>query len=160
MARDGGGGGSPSVERRRVALRLLLARGEASSSSAPPAEEARRNKGIASAALRGLGCASAAASQAHEPVAVVEAVRSSEDWHGRRRRNGKERRKARGGGGVGGALAAGGGVAGDVWCTCTPGIPFAAEASSVDCVVARHQTVVSTGRRGEAERRHREVLPY
>lgn len=56
-------------------------------------------------------------------------------------------------------------AAGDVWCTCAPGIPFAAEASSVDCVVvARHHhahhtaAAMGSGRRGEAERRHREVI--
>ncbi|KAK1698908.1 hypothetical protein QYE76_015605 [Lolium multiflorum] len=156
MARDG------AAERRRVALRVLLARGEGSSSSSPPPrpEEARSKPGLASA-LRGLGCTSAAASLAHAPVAAstVEAVRSSAEeeaeWRGSRRRRRKERRTARGAVGGGGGPAAGGGVAGDVWCTCTPGIPFAAEASSVDCVVARHQPA-GAGRRGEGERRHRE----
>jgi len=42
----------------------------------------------------------------------------------------------------------------DVWCT--PGIPFAAEASSVDYVVAPHQTVAAR-RRAEADRPRREV---
>ena len=161
MARDG------AAERRRVALRVLLARGEASSSSSSPPprpEEARSNKQGLASALRGLGCTSAAASRAHAPVAISEAAEAvmrpaaeEGDWRGsrqRRRRKGKERRSARG---VGGPAAGGGGVAGDVWCTCTPGIPFAAEASSVDCVVARHQPA-GAGRRGDAERRHREVL--
>jgi len=152
---------SPAAERRRGIRRLLLnPRGEAASSSSPPplppaAEEGRR-KGFASAALRGLGCTSAAASQAYAPGA---AVRSSADWHGRRRRNGKERRKERGGGGGGGGGSGGGlvtgGIGADVWCA--PGIPFAAEASSVDCVVARHQMVGRGGRGAEAERSHREV---
>jgi hypothetical protein len=151
MARDG------AAERRRVALRVLLAGGEASSSSSPPPrpEEARSRQGLASA-LRGLGCTSAAASLALAPVAAstVEAVRPSaeeeaEEWRGSRRRRRKGRRGVAGGG-----PAAGGGIAG---CTCTPGIPFAAEASSVDCVVERHQPAGS-GRRGDAERRHREVL--
>jgi hypothetical protein len=156
MAHDG------AAERRRVALRVLLARGEGSSSSPPPRpEEARSKQGLASA-LRGLGCTSAAASLAHAPVAAstVEAVRSSAEeaeWRGSRRTRRKERRNARAAVGGGGGPAAAGGVAGDVWCTCTPGIPFAAEASSVDCVVARHQPV-GAGRRGEGERRHREVL--
>ncbi|CAD6332956.1 unnamed protein product [Miscanthus lutarioriparius] len=97
---------------------------------------------------RGLGCASAAA-QAHAPVG---APRRSEEWRGRRRRNGRERRKARGGGGVSGGAGVGVG-GGDVWCT--PGIPFAAEASSVDCVVAPHQTVAAR-RRAEADRPRRE----
>jgi hypothetical protein len=44
-----------------------------------------------------------------------------------------------------------GGIGADVWCA--PGIPFAAEASSVDCVVARHQ-MVARGRGGEGERSH------
>ena len=104
---------------------------------------------------RGLGCASAAA-QAHAPVG---APRRSEEWRGRRRRNGRERRKARGGGGGGVSGSAGTGAVvgvggGDVWCT--PGIPFAAEASSVDCVVAPHQTVAAR-RRAEADRPRREV---
>uniref|UniRef100_A0ACD5TE58 Uncharacterized protein n=1 Tax=Avena sativa TaxID=4498 RepID=A0ACD5TE58_AVESA len=158
MARDG------AAERRRVALRVLLAHGEGSSSSSPPLPrpgEARSSKQGLASALRGLGCTSAAASLVHAPVAAstVEAVRplpsveeEEEEWRGSRRRRRKERRHARG---VGAGHAAGGGVAGDVWCTCTPGIPFAAEASSVDCVVARHQPV-GAGRRGEAERRHRE----
>ncbi|KAG8077614.1 hypothetical protein GUJ93_ZPchr0007g3910 [Zizania palustris] len=149
-------GGSPTGERRRGIRRLLLPRGERSSSSPPPppphvvAEEGRR-KGFASAALRGLGCTSAAASQAFAPgvgagTAAAAAVRSSADWHGQRRRRGKEKRKERG-------VLVGGGIGADVWCA--PGIPFAAEASSVDCVVARHQ-MVGRGRGGEAERPHRE----
>lgn len=162
MARDGA---SAAAERRRVELRVLLARGGGEGSSPlPPVaeeegeEEARRKgkQGLALLRLRGLGCASAAAAGAHAPVAAADAVRpSAEECNNgrRRRRKGKERRSARGG-----VAAGGGGVAsGDVWCTCTPGIPFAAEASSVDCVVARQQTA-GAGRRGEAERRHREVL--
>ncbi|KAF6986029.1 hypothetical protein CFC21_003823 [Triticum aestivum] len=170
MARDGA-----SAERRRVALRVLLARGEGSSSSSPPPrgpeEEARRGKQQWLALrLRDLGCASAAASRAHAPVAASASVRPApdaleegeeqegeEEWRGarqQRRRRRRERRSARGAGG-GGLAGAGGGVAGDVWCTCTPGIPFAAEASSVDCVVARHHTA-APGRRGDGERRHRE----
>ncbi|CAM0954090.1 unnamed protein product [Alopecurus aequalis] len=157
MARDG------AAERRRVALRVLLARGEAasSSSSPPPRPEEARNsmQGFASA-LRGLGCTSTAASRAHEPVAasaaaaVMRPAAEEGEWRGSRQRR-RRKRSARGVGG-GGGVAVGGGVAGDVWCTCTPGIPFAAEASSVDCVVARHQPA-GAGRRGEAaERRHRE----
>ncbi|RLN21667.1 uncharacterized protein C2845_PM07G19540 [Panicum miliaceum] len=148
---------SPAAERRRGIRRLLLhPRGEGSSSSPPPppppAEEGRR-KGFASAALRGLGCTSAAASQAYAPgAAAAAAVRSSADWHGRRRRRGKERRKERGGGGGGGLVT--GGIGADVWCA--PGIPFAAEASSVDCVVARHQMVGRGARGAEGERSHRE----
>ncbi|KAF0926550.1 hypothetical protein E2562_026038 [Oryza meyeriana var. granulata] len=156
MARDDGDGGAPPVaeQRRRVALRILLAGGE-DASLPRPAQEARgrtgsSNKGLASAALRGLGCTSTAALRAHAPASAAEAAQSSERWHGRRRRRrGQERRSA----GSGGAAAA----AGDVWCTCAPGIPFAAEALSVDCVVARHHTAaMGSGRRGEAERRHRE----
>ncbi|BAD82497.1 RING-H2 finger protein RHG1a-like [Oryza sativa Japonica Group] len=161
--RGGGGVVSADGERRRGIRRLLLPRGEGSSSSSPPqppplqAEEGRR-KGFASAALRGLGCTSAAASQAYAPgagAAAAAAVRSSADWHGRRRRRGKEKRKERGGGGGGGGGGhlVGGGIGADVWCA--PGIPFAAEASSVDCVVARHQ-MVGRGRGGDAERPHRE----
>lgn len=41
-----------------------------------------------------------------------------------------------------------------MWCTL--GVPFTAEASSVDYVVALHQTV-GTRRRAEADRPHREV---
>jgi hypothetical protein len=122
--------------------------------------EARRRKGFASAALlRGLGCSSAAASQAYAPAAgsaAAAAVRSSADWHGRRRKGKDGRRKERGGGGGGGGLVAGG-IGTDVWCA--PGIPFAAEASSVDCVVARHQ-MLGRGRGGEADRPHREVRPW
>ncbi|KAF8727456.1 hypothetical protein HU200_019064 [Digitaria exilis] len=180
-----GGGGSPGGERRRVALRAFLAGGEASSSAAPEVEAVRtpskglllRGLGCTSAAAsqaiapdaarssvdwRGLGCTSAAA-QAHAPraaaaaaaaAAAVEAARRSEEWRGRRRRNGRERRRARGAGGGGGVVVAGGGgMGGDVWCT--PGIPFAAEASSVDCVVAPHQTA-GARRRSEAERPRRE----
>lgn len=163
---------SPTAERRRGIRRLLLhPRGEASSSSPPPppppplAPEEGRRKGFASAALRGLGCTSAAASQAYAPgagAAAAAAVRSSADWHGgRRRRRGKDRRKERGGGGggVGGGGGGGGfvtgGIGADVWCA--PGIPFAAEASSVDCVVARHQMVGRGGRGADGERPHREV---
>jgi hypothetical protein len=141
MARDGGGGGPQAVEGRRVALRALLAGGDASSSAMPPAaaEEAVRppGKGL----LRGLRCTSAAAAQAFEPEAAAHASRPSADW--------RQRRKARGGGGAG--------VGGEVWCT--PGIPFAAEASSVDCVVSPHphQTTVGARRRAQAERPHREV---
>ncbi|KQK09281.1 uncharacterized protein LOC100824389 [Brachypodium distachyon] len=158
MAGDRRGGPSPTAERRRGIRRLLLPRGEASSSSSPTplsppaAAEVGRRKGFASAALRGLGCTSAAASQAYAPgagAAAAAAVRSSADWHGRRRR-GKDRRKERGGGG-GGAGLVGGGIGADVWCA--PGIPFAAEASSVDCVVARHQ-MLGRARGGEAERPH------
>ncbi|KAK3138090.1 hypothetical protein QOZ80_5AG0364380 [Eleusine coracana subsp. coracana] len=162
MARDAG-----AVEGRRVALRALLAAGDASSSAPPRAEEpATRppSKGL----LRGLRCTSAAASQAFEPEAVARPsaadwrglgctsvagvhapADAAADWRGRRRRRGnRERRKARGGGGD----AAG--MGGDVWCT--PGIPFHAEASSVDCVVGPHQSTVSTRRRAQAERSHRE----
>jgi hypothetical protein len=134
---------SPTAERRRGIRRYLLARGEAggsSSSPPPPAEEGRR-KWFASAALRGLGCTSAA--QAYAPGTA--AVRSSADWHGRRG-EGNERRKERGGSGL-----VSGGIGADVWCA--PGIPFAAEASSVDCVVARHQ-MAARGRGGEGERSH------
>ncbi|KAL6848614.1 hypothetical protein ACP4OV_021197 [Aristida adscensionis] len=179
MAREGGGGGSPAAERRRrVALRALLAGGEAasSSSSTVAAADARPSKGLL---LRGLGCTSAAALEAHapgaaaadswrvsadwrglgctsssaaaatvsQPHAPAAAAVDGADWRGRRRRRGKERRRARGGGGV----VSG---AGDVWCA--PGIPFAAEASSVDCVVAPHQSAVGTRRRAQAERPHRE----
>uniref|UniRef100_A0A453FBB8 RING-type E3 ubiquitin transferase n=2 Tax=Aegilops tauschii TaxID=37682 RepID=A0A453FBB8_AEGTS len=156
-------GGSPTVERRRGIRRLLLPRGEASSSSSsaplppPAAPEVGRRKGFASAALRGLGCTSAAASQAYAPgagSAAAAAVRSSADWHGRRKK-GKDRRKERGGGGGGGLV--GGGIGGDVWCA--PGIPFAAEASSVDCVVARHQ-MLGRGRGGDSERPHREIMMF
>ncbi|CAL4948011.1 unnamed protein product [Urochloa decumbens] len=151
--------------RRGIRRLLLHPRGEAASSSPPPPlpltppAEGRR-KGFASAALRGLGCTSAAASQAYAPgAAAAAAVRSSADWHGRRRRRGKERRKERGGGGGGGGSGGGGGIVtggigADVWCA--PGIPFAAEASSVDCVVARHQMVARGGRGGDGERSHRE----
>ncbi|KAF7023366.1 hypothetical protein CFC21_035894 [Triticum aestivum] len=155
-------GGSPTAERRRGIRRLLLPRGEASSSSSssvplppPAAAEVGRRKGFAAAALRGLGCTSAAASQAYAPgagSAAAAAVRSSADWHGRRKK-GKDKRKERGGGGGGGGGLVGGGIGGDVWCA--PGIPFAAEASSVDCVVARHQ-MLGRGRGGDAERPHRE----
>jgi hypothetical protein len=152
MARDGGGGGPQAVEGRRVALRALLAGGE----TVRPA-----GKGL----LRGLRCTSEAAAQAFEPEA---ASRPSADWRGLgctsaaaasqvhtpaaadwRRRGSRERRKARGGGGAG--------VGGDVWCA--PGIPFAAEASSVDCVVVPHphQSTVGARRRAQAERSHREV---
>ncbi|CAO2171093.1 unnamed protein product [Urochloa humidicola] len=144
--------------RRGIRRLLLTPRGEASSSSSPPpppaaAAEGRR-KGFASAALRGLGCTSAAASQAYAPgAAAAAAVRSSADWHGRqRRRRGKERGGG-GGGGSGGGIVTGG-IGADVWCA--PGIPFAAEASSVDCVVARHQMVGRSGRGGDGERSHRE----
>jgi hypothetical protein len=173
MARDGGsGGGSPGAERRRVALRALLASGgqaEVESARAPGKgllRGLRCTSAAASQAIapetprppadwRGLGCASAAA-QAHAPVGAP-APRRSEEWRGRRRRNGRERRKARGGGGGVSASAGTGavvGVGGDVWCT--PGIPFAAEASSVDCVVAPHHTV-GARRRAEADRPRREV---
>lgn len=85
-------------------------------------------------------------------------MRSSADWHGqRRRRRGKERRKERGGGGGSGGLVAGG-IGADVWCA--PRIPFAAEASSVDCVVARHQMVGRGGRAADGERSDREVRYY
>lgn len=164
---------SPTAERRRGIRRLLLARGEPGSSSSspppppmmalspPPPEEGRR-KGFASAALRGLGCTSAAASQAYAPgSAAAAAVRSSADWHGRRRRRtgSKERRKERRSGGGGGGLVTGG-IGADVWCA--PGIPFAAEASSVDCVVARHQMVARgrAGAEGERSQSHREVSPW
>uniref|UniRef100_A0A0E0L5D1 RING-type E3 ubiquitin transferase n=2 Tax=Oryza punctata TaxID=4537 RepID=A0A0E0L5D1_ORYPU len=167
--RDGGAPAAEAAEQqRRVALRVLLSRAEASS---PPAavEEAQRgrsgggNKGLASAALRGLGCTSTAALRAHAPASAAEMVSSSERWHGRRRRRkGQERRSARGGGGGGGVGPPGPAPAAaeDVWCTCAPGITFTAEASSVDCVVARHAhhtaAAMGSGRRGEAERRHRE----
>ncbi|XP_048548103.1 uncharacterized protein LOC125527912 [Triticum urartu] len=166
MARDGA-----SAERRRVALRVLLARveGSSSSSSPPPrgpGEEARRGKQQWLALrLRDLGCASAAASRAHAPVAASASVRPApdaleegeeqeeeEEWRGARQQRRRRRRERRGARGAGTA----GGVAGDVWCTCTPGIPFAAEASSVDCVVARHHHTAVPGRRGDGERRHRE----
>ncbi|KAL6610603.1 hypothetical protein ACP70R_040572 [Stipagrostis hirtigluma subsp. patula] len=175
MAREGGGGGSTAAERRRVALRALLAGGEASSSSVTAAEGAARpSKGL----LSGLRCTSAAASQAYapgSPAAAADALRpladwrglgctsaaaqahapaaaavDAADWRGRRRRRGKERRRARGGGGA----VSGEGMGGDVWCA--PGMPFAAEASSVDCVVAPHQSAVGTRRRAHAERPHRE----
>jgi hypothetical protein len=166
MARDGG---PPEVERRRVALRALLAGGEASS-SATPADAAVRSPG--KGLLRGLRCTSAAAAQAFEPEAAAHALRPSTDWRGlgctsaaaqvhapasadrrgrRRRRGDRGRRKARGG-------ASGAGVGGDVWCT--PGVPFAAEASSVDSVVAPHphQTTAGARRlRAQGERSHREV---
>lgn len=89
----GDGGASAAEQQRRVALRVLLSRAEAS--SPPPAtveEEAQRgrsgggNKGLASAALRGLGCTSTAALRAHAPASAVEVASSSERWHGRRRR--------------------------------------------------------------------------
>uniref|UniRef100_A0A0D9WJE0 RING-type E3 ubiquitin transferase n=1 Tax=Leersia perrieri TaxID=77586 RepID=A0A0D9WJE0_9ORYZ len=146
MARDGGAAPAPAAEqRRRVALRILLAGGEESSQAAEVEEaRGRSNKGLASAALRGLGCTSTAALRAQAPGSAAEAGRGR-----RRRRKGRER--------------VGPPAAGDVWCTCAPGIPFAAEASSVHCVVAtrHHHTAAAaaamgSGRRGEAERRHRE----
>ncbi|TVU20377.1 hypothetical protein EJB05_36584, partial [Eragrostis curvula] len=181
MARDGGG--QPAAEPRRVALRALLAGGDASSSSAlpPVVEEAVRPTATGKGLLRGLRCTSAAAAQAFEPEAAARALRPAADWRGlgctsaaaaaqvhapvagadaewrgRRRRRGRERRKARGGGGGGGGgVASGAGMGGgDVWCT--PGIPFAAEASSVDCVVAPHPSAAGTRRRAQAERPHRE----
>ncbi|RLN30973.1 hypothetical protein C2845_PM05G30400 [Panicum miliaceum] len=185
MACDGGGGGggSPGAERRRVALRALLAGGEASSSVVPPAAaEVVAVRTPSKGLLRGLRCTSAAASQAIAPATAVDAARPSADWRslgcttaaaqahapaaavdaawrseerrGRRRRSGRERRKARGAGsGGGGVSGGGGGMGGDVWCT--PGIPFAAEASSVDCVVAPQQTA-GARRRADAERPRRE----
>ncbi|WOK92470.1 hypothetical protein Cni_G01161 [Canna indica] len=111
----------------------------------PPSPPGGKKKGIAAAAFRGLGCASASASQAFAPA--VAAVRSSADWQGKRarRRRGKKKKKERRGQ-----------VGGDVWCA--PGIPFAAEAS-VDCVVA-HQPMGGRGRPVDAaERIHRE-RPY
>lgn len=149
MARDGGA--SPGAERRRVALRALLAGGEAE-------EEAAARTPGKGGLLRGLRCTSAAASRAHAPsewrglgcasaAAAVSHARAvdAEEWRGRRRRNGgrERRRKARGGG-------AGMGVGGDVWCA-----PFAAEASSVDCVVAPHQTA-GARRRADPQRPRRE----
>ncbi|CAN6336905.1 unnamed protein product [Urochloa humidicola] len=141
----------------------------AAADAARPSSADWRGLGCASAAAqahapgpaaewRGLGCAAVgAASQAHTPAAAADdARRRSEEWRARRRRNGRERRKARGpGGGGGGGVSGGGGggMGGDVWCT--PGIPFAAEASSVDCVVAPHQTA-GARRRAEAERPRRE----
>ncbi|XP_074570238.1 uncharacterized protein LOC141826833 [Curcuma longa] len=106
----------------------------------PPPSPPRMKRGLAAAAFRGLGCASASASRAYSPAAA--AVRSSADWQGRqpRRRRGKKKkdRKCQ--------------VGGDVWCA--PGIPFAAEAS-VDCVVA-HQPMVGRGRPEATERINRE----
>jgi hypothetical protein len=69
------------------------------------------------------------------------------DWHWW---GSKERWKGRGVGG-------GAGMGGDVWCA--PGILFATEASSVDCVVAPHpqQTTVGTRRHARTKRSHREV---
>ncbi|KAJ1263818.1 hypothetical protein BS78_09G215900 [Paspalum vaginatum] len=177
MAHDGGVG-SPGAERRRVALRALLAGG------GEPEEAAVRapSKGL----LRGLRCTSAAASQAIAPAewrglgcAATSQAHAPAEWHGlgcasaaaaaqaqdrepveaprsgRRRRNGgRERRKARGGGGgVGGGVD----VGGDVWCT--PGIPFAAEASSVDCVVAPAHQTAGARRRAETERPPRRERP-
>ena len=163
-----------------MALRALLAGGEASSSAAEVEAARTPSKGLLrglrctsaaasqaiapaaavdaarpSADWRGLGCTSAAV-QAHAPAAAVDAVRRSEERRGRRRRSGRERRKARGAGSGGGSgvSGGGGGMGGDVWCT--PGIPFAAEASSVDCVVAPHQPA-SARRRTDAERPRREV---
>lgn len=164
-----------------MALRALLAGGEASSSAAPaPGAEEAATRPPSKGLLRGLRCTSAAASQAFEPEAAAHAAlrTSAADWRGlgctsaaalaqvhapaaagdwsgmRRRRGNRERRKARGGGGVAGGGAMG--MGGDLWCT--PGIPFDAEASSVDCVVAPQQTTVGTRRRAQAERSHREVL--
>ncbi|CAL4894717.1 unnamed protein product [Urochloa decumbens] len=152
-------------------LRGLRCTSAAASQAIAPAATADAAR--PSAEWRGLGCASAA-TQAHAPAAAAEwrglgcaavgtasqahapaAARRAEEWRGRRRRNGRERRKARGeGGGAGGVNGGGGGgMGGDVWCT--PGIPFAAEASSVDCVVAPHQTA-GARRRAEAERPRRE----
>ncbi|GJN15125.1 hypothetical protein PR202_gb02016 [Eleusine coracana subsp. coracana] len=172
MARDAG-----AVEGRRVALRALLAGGEASSSAPPPAraEEEAATRAPSKGLLRGLRCTSAAASQAFEPesvarpsaadwrglgctsaVGVHAPADAAADWRGRqrRRKGNRERRKARGGGGD----AAG--MGGDVWCT--PGVPFHAEASSVDCVVAPHphQSTVVTRRRAQAERSHREMMMF
>ncbi|WVZ99499.1 hypothetical protein U9M48_044782 [Paspalum notatum var. saurae] len=187
MARDGGGVGSPGAERRRVALRALLAGGgepEEAPARAPSkgllrglrCTSAAASQAIAPADWRGLGCAAssaAATSQAHAPAewrglgcasssAAAAAVDQAQarapvdaTRRGRRRRNGgKERRKARGSrGGAGG----GAGMGGDVWCT--PGIPFAAEASSVDCVVAPAHQTAGGRRRAEAERPPRRERP-
>uniref|UniRef100_A0A0E0JMR0 RING-type E3 ubiquitin transferase n=1 Tax=Oryza punctata TaxID=4537 RepID=A0A0E0JMR0_ORYPU len=128
MAGDRRVGVSANGERRRGIRRLLLPRGEGSSSSSPPQPPLQVEDG------RRKGFASAA-------------LRGL----GCTRRRGKEKRKERGGGG--GSHLVGGGIGADVWCA--PGIPFAAEASSVDCVVARHQ-MVGRGRGGDAERPHRE----
>nr|CAB3460805.1 unnamed protein product [Digitaria exilis] len=142
---------APDAARSSVDWRGLGCTSAAAQAHAPRAAAA------AAADWRGLGCA--AADQAHAPAAAaVEAARRSEEWRGRRRRNGRERRRARGAGGGGGVVVAGGGgMGGDVWCT--PGIPFAAEASSVDCVVAPHQTA-GARRRSEAERPRREMMMF
>ncbi|OEL19020.1 hypothetical protein BAE44_0019958 [Dichanthelium oligosanthes] len=145
----------PSADWRGLGCTSTAAQAHAPAAAAVEAATPR-----STADWRGLGCAAVAASQAHAPAAAVDAARRSEEWRGRRRtRNGRERRKARGAGGGSGGVGGGGGggMSGDVWCT--PGIPFAAEASSVDCVVAPHQTV-GARRRTEVDRPRREMMMF
>lgn len=98
-----------------------------------------RKKNFTSARFRGLGCA------ASSQVSVPAVIRTSADWQAKKVRKKKQRNlqqqaEKEGNKGVS-AVAPNPPVASvecvvpDVWCA--PGIGFSADATSVDCVVAR-----------------------
>ncbi|XP_068643108.1 uncharacterized protein [Aristolochia californica] len=114
------------------------------SSNPPPATASVSSKMMhfKSATFRGLGCASAAEVSAPENL-----VRSSADWQAKRirkkkQRNGRKKKQLSSGNNNMALLP-------DVWCA--PGIGFATDATSVDCVVARRNPNASGSSRGRAE---------
>ncbi|KAJ6800681.1 E3 ubiquitin-protein ligase MBR2-like [Iris pallida] len=119
----------------------------------------KKRGGFASAALRGLGCASSASSEAHVPSASAVAARSSPDWQQGRRSSGRrtrpppvhhhnssdDQRAA-----MAAAAAADAGADDD-------------EEDAFDCFMSRHHPMIMMhhrARRYDEERFHREMMKF
>ncbi|KAJ6796432.1 E3 ubiquitin-protein ligase MBR2-like [Iris pallida] len=120
----------------------------------------KKRSGFASAALRGLGCASSASSEAHVPSASAVAARSSPDWQQGRRSSGRrtrpppvhhhnssdDQRAAM----AAAAAAADAGADDD-------------EEDAFDCFMSRHHPMIMMhhrARRYDEERFHREMMKF
>ncbi|KAG9450461.1 hypothetical protein H6P81_010426 [Aristolochia fimbriata] len=113
----------------------------AATATSASASSSSKKMHFKSATFRGLGCASAAEVSAPENL-----VRSSADWQAKRVRKKKQRnaRKKKQSTGNNNMV-----LLPDVWCA--PGIGFATDATSVDCVVARRNPNASGTGRGRVD---------
>ncbi|XP_068638865.1 uncharacterized protein [Aristolochia californica] len=127
------------LTRHKSALSSLFSVTFANNPPALAAAASSKKMHFKSATFRGLGCASAAEVSTPENL-----VRSSADWQAKRIRKKKQRngRKKQSSGNNNMVFLP------DVWCA--PGIGFATDATSVDCVVARRNPNASGTGRGRA----------
>eukprot|EP00268_Persea_americana_P042691 TRINITY_DN4274_c2_g1_i3.p2 TRINITY_DN4274_c2_g1~~TRINITY_DN4274_c2_g1_i3.p2 ORF type:complete len:169 (-),score=38.11 TRINITY_DN4274_c2_g1_i3:13-519(-) len=145
--------------RRRLQRNSVLENPVITSHSSPPPETTRCKSSISSLFLstftpntsssssKKKGFASALGCASPSEVSSPAAIRPSDDWQAKRVRKKKQRKKKQP---TGPAV-----VVPDVWCS--PGIAFAADAASVDCVVSRRPPAARG--RGDGERNQGEVCP-